>query len=179
MQSVQLMKTTMRELDPEVDRRRCQKWFEMIHDIKMGKKIDIPKLKSRARKGIPDSMRGIAWPTLSKSEDVLPIEYSQDGSRAKQNWVRGLLCRKLNRSDLSSIYKDISRTLPQHIYFQEDLGTGQKALFAVLKCLSLQFPETGYVQGMGYLSATLMTYTTPEDSFSIMVSMFNMYGLKE
>ena len=32
---------------------------------------------------------------------------------------------------------------------------------------------------MGYLSATLMTYTTPEDSFSIMVSMFNIYGLKE
>ena len=32
---------------------------------------------------------------------------------------------------------------------------------------------------MGYLSATLMTYTTPEDSFAIMVSIFNMYGLKE
>ena len=32
---------------------------------------------------------------------------------------------------------------------------------------------------MGYLSATLMTYTTPEDSFSIMVSLFNEYNLKE
>lgn len=32
---------------------------------------------------------------------------------------------------------------------------------------------------MGYLSATLMTYTTPEDSFSIMVSIFDDYKLKE
>ena len=59
------MKTTIQDLDPEVDRRRGQKWFEMIQDIKMKKKIDTLKLKSRARKGIPDSMRGLAWPTLS------------------------------------------------------------------------------------------------------------------
>lgn len=32
---------------------------------------------------------------------------------------------------------------------------------------------------MGYLSATLMTYTTPEDSFSIMVSIFNEYKVIE
>lgn len=55
----------------------------MIKTIKMGQKIDMHKLKSRARKGIPDSMRGFAWPVLSKSDDTLPIEYKNDGAKAK------------------------------------------------------------------------------------------------
>ena len=47
----------------------------MIVTIKKGQKIDMHKLKSRARKGIPDSMRGFAWPVLTKSDDAVPIEY--------------------------------------------------------------------------------------------------------
>lgn len=31
---------------------------------------------------------------------------------------------------------------------------------------------------MGFLCATLMTYTSPEDSFCIMVSLFNSYDLR-
>ena len=118
---MQMTLATMSDVDPVVDRRRCQKWFDMLDQIKSGQKIDHAKLKSRARKGIPDSMRGLAWPILSKSDEVIPTEHYDGG---KQQWMRTLLSRKLNRADLQSIYKDISRTLPQHIYFQEDLGTG-------------------------------------------------------
>jgi hypothetical protein len=50
--------------------------------------------------------------------------------------------------------------LPEHKFFSEDCGPGQKALFAVLKCLAHMNPDTGYVQGMGFLTAVLMTYTT-------------------
>ena len=55
----------------------------------------------------------------------------------------------------------------------------QKALFAILKCLAIHFPEVGYVQGMSYLAATLMKYTTPENSLMIMISLFNEYGIKD
>ena len=71
------------------------------------------------------------------------------------------------------------RTLPQHIFFAESQGTGQKALFAVLKCLALYFPSSGYVQGMNSVCGTLMTYTTPEDAFAIMVSIFSNYQLHD
>ena len=73
---------------------------------------------------------------------------------------------------MKQILKDIPRTI-------KTPGNGRKALFAVLKCLAIHFPEVGYVQGMSYLAATLMKYTTPENSFFIMISLFDDYGVKE
>ena len=49
----------------------------------------------------------------------------------------------------------------------------------MLKCLAIHFPEVGYVQGMSYLVATLMKYTTPENSLMIMISLFNEYRIKD
>ena len=155
-------------VDPEVDRRRCSKWFEMLLALKNEGKTH-SKLKSRARKGIPDSIRGIAWPTIAGADNVVPALYSEGG---KQEWMRHLLGKQLDRKQLICIFNDVPRTLPHHVYFAESGGTGQKALFAVLKCLALYSPETGYVQGMNSLCGTLMTYTTPEDAFTIMVSCF-------
>ena len=80
LQTNQLTKATITDVDPIVDRRRCQKWFDMLDQIKAGEKpIDRKKLKSRARKGIPDSMRGLAWPILSQSDDVVPVEHTEGG----------------------------------------------------------------------------------------------------
>jgi hypothetical protein len=41
--------------------------MEMLSKIQRGEKVSEDLLKSRARKGIPDSMRGTAWPILSKA----------------------------------------------------------------------------------------------------------------
>ena len=134
------------------------------------------KLKSRARKGIPDSIRGIAWPILAGIDQIVPEEHQGGG---KQEWMRELLHQSLSRDQLIAIFNDVPRTLPQHIFFAESQGTGQKALFAVLKCLALYFPSSGYVQGMNSVCGTLMTYTTPEDAFAIMVSIFTNYQLHD
>jgi hypothetical protein len=61
--------------------------------------------------------------------------------------------------------------------FTEELGSGQKALFGVLKCLSLLNPEVGYVQGMGFLTAVFMTYISAEESLCMMMSLFKNYQL--
>ena len=97
----------------------------------------------------------------------------------KQEWMKSLLRHRLDRKQLICIFNDVPRTLPSHIYFAESNGTGQKALFAVLKCLAVYFESTGYVQGMNALCGTLMTYTTPEDTFAIVVSLFENYQMKE
>ena len=93
--------------------------------------------------------------------------------------MRELLHQTLSREQLISIFNDVPRTLPKHIFFAESQGTGQKALFAVLKCLALYFPSSGYVQGMNSVAGTIMTYTTPEDTFAIMVSIFSNYQLHD
>lgn len=79
--------------DPEVDRRRCSKWFDMLEALKNSGKTH-NKLKTRARKGIPDSIRGVAWPILAGTENVVPEEYVEGG---KQEWMRDLLHQSLSR----------------------------------------------------------------------------------
>jgi len=49
----------------ETDRRRCGKWIYMIKRMQQKLKNDVKALKRRARKGIPDSVRGSAWPSLA------------------------------------------------------------------------------------------------------------------
>jgi len=51
------------------------------------------------------------------------------------------------------------------------------ALFGVLKCISLLNPDVGYVQGMGFLTAVMMTYTSAEESLCMMLSLFKNYQL--
>ena len=48
--------------------------------------------------------------------------------------------------------------MPDHSYFKEKFGIGQKSLFCLLKAVALLETETDYVQGMNYIAAMLMTY---------------------
>ena len=49
----------------------------------------------------------------------------------------------------------------------------------MLKALAIQEPETGYVQGMGYMAATLLTYMDMEDAFSCMIGILKGYKMNE
>ena len=80
--------------DPAKDRLRCKKWFEMLELLKRTGKSS-RKLKSRTRKGIPDSIRGVAWPVIAGADQIVPIDY---GAGAKQEWMKDLLRRKLDRN---------------------------------------------------------------------------------
>jgi hypothetical protein len=80
-------------------------------------------MKRRARKGIPDSVRGSAWPILVQSDKQIPEKY-QKNLLGKQAWMKSLLNQRMTKKTLQDIFKDITRTLPKHVYFQEDLGTG-------------------------------------------------------
>lgn len=71
-----------------------------------------------------------------------------------------LLSQTLSDKDRKSIYNDVTRTQPEHCYFAHDYGTGQKALFAILKCIVITFPEMGYTQGLNYICAFIQMYCT-------------------
>lgn len=84
-----------------------------------------------------------------------------------------------DQKTIISIFKDVSRTFPKHIFFRERFGVGQKALFCVLKALSIAEPETSYVQGMGYMAAVLLTYMDMEDAFCCMVGLLKTYNMRD
>ena len=128
-----------------------------------------PKLRQRARKGIPDSYRVFAWKRLLLNHPRLQVE--------KGLYERLSEVQEVNK-DVKWILKDITRTFPHHVFFKDRFGKGQKTLFKVLVAISAYFKETGYVQGMGYIVGLLLTYMDEEETFWAVVSLFNNYNLK-
>ena len=72
---------------------------------------------------------------------------------------------------------DVPRTINRHIMFRRRYRGGQRLLFRVLHSLSIYFPETGYVQGMASLAATLLCYFDEEKCFVMLVRMWQLRGL--
>ncbi|KAL1829184.1 hypothetical protein ACET3Z_007596 [Daucus carota] len=118
-------------------------------------------VKRRIRKGIPDCMRGLVWQLISGSRDLLlmnPGVYEQ------------LVIYETSASELD-IIRDISRTFPTHVFFQQRHGPGQRSLYNVLKAYSVYDKNVGYVQGMGCLAGLLLLYMCEEDAFWLIVAL--------
>ncbi|CDW90532.1 plant adhesion molecule 1 [Stylonychia lemnae] len=163
---------------PKVDNKqlkqenaRMKKWVQMLQTDPHMKNYN--KYKKRVRKGIPQSVRGYAWKILSKSDQQLtqqsdPSEYYQS-----------LLKQQGNHEVIRTIFKDVTRTFTDHVFFRDEFGQGQKTLFCVLKALSIHDQEIGYVQGMGYISAMLLTQLDEEDTFKCSLTIMNKHEFRD
>lgn len=87
-QNTVMRKKTVEEM--ETDKRRCGKWIMMVRKMQLGEKVSEKDVKRRARKGIPDGVRGSAWPTLCQSSQCIPSQYSKNFV-GKQSWMKTLL----------------------------------------------------------------------------------------
>ncbi|KAJ9682988.1 hypothetical protein PVL29_018823 [Vitis rotundifolia] len=151
--------------DHEREERRVRKWRKMIgiggSDWKHYVRRKPNVVKRRIRKGIPDCLRGLVWQLISGSRDLLlmnPGVYEQ------------LVIYETSASELD-IIRDISRTFPSHVFFQQRHGPGQRSLYNVLKAYSVYDRDVGYVQGMGFLAGLLLLYMSEEDAFWLMVAL--------
>ena len=161
---------------------REEKWRKMARIVKNprdggGMVFDFdmkdPRLVQRAWKGIPDRWRATAWHSfLSASAKKTKGSQSDEELIASFNEL-------LNRSSPDDVQIDIDvpRTINSHIMFRRRYRGGQRLLFRVLHCLSLYFPDTGYVQGMAALAATLLCYFDEEMAFVMLVRMWQLRGL--
>lgn len=59
--------------------------------------------------------------------------------------IQQLVIYETSASELE-IIRDISRTFPSHVFFQQRHGPGQRSLYNVLKAYSVYDREVGYVQ---------------------------------
>ncbi|ETV89122.1 hypothetical protein H257_00498 [Aphanomyces astaci] len=159
-----------------LENRRTQKWIAMtggvdIEDWERTKQKQAAKLKSRVRKGIPDAIRGIAWPHLAGSSLMMknnPCMY------------RDLLATPHAPCE-DTISRDIGRTFPKHHLFKDATSLGQGALMNVLRAYSVYDPNVGYCQGMGFISALFLSYMPEEQTFWHVVACLNQkkYGMAD
>ena len=62
----------------------------MVRKMQLGEKVKETDLKRRARKGIPDSVRSSALPTLAVAHEAIPSNYTKT-FLGKQAWMKSLL----------------------------------------------------------------------------------------
>lgn len=160
-----------READFELESKKKEikrelKWAEMLGswDNKKWK----GKLRERVLKGIPDSVRGEVWKHLTRS--------SQLKTSHQSGTYKALLKQETPSED--QITRDINRTFPRHILFQDQGGLGQQVLFNVLKAYAVYNPNVGYCQGMGFITGLLLMYMEEEDAFWVLVRLCRDYELE-
>ncbi|KAK1272422.1 hypothetical protein QJS04_geneDACA016441 [Acorus gramineus] len=149
----------------EREESKVRKWRKMIgvggSDWKHYVRRKSHVVRRRIRRGIPDCLRGIVWQLISGSRDLLlmnPGVYEQ------------LVIYETSASELD-IIRDISRTFPSHVFFQQRHGPGQRSLYNVLKAYSVYDRDVGYVQGMGFIAGLLLLYMSEEDAFWLLVAL--------
>ncbi|KAJ5104139.1 hypothetical protein N7532_004668 [Penicillium argentinense] len=133
------------------------------------------KLIERTWKGIPDRWRGTAWysflETSAKRHPDSPSEEELIEAFHEYQYV--------SSPDDVQIDIDVPRTITSHIMFRRRYRGGQRLLFRVLHAMSLYFPDTGYVQGMAALAATLLAYYDEEHAFVMLARLWQLRGLEQ
>lgn len=133
-----------------------------------------PKLVSRTWKGIPDRWRATAWYSFlaasAKADKDSPTERELIESFYE-------LQAESSVEDVQ-IDVDVPRTINRHIMFRRRYRGGQRLLFRVLHAMSLYLPDTGYVQGMAALAATLLCYYEEDRAFVMLVRLWMLRGLE-
>lgn len=132
------------------------------------------KLIERTWKGIPDSWRATAWYAFLEAS----AKKRKDSPTAEELTQAYHEFQEMSSPDDVQIDLDVPRTISSHIMFRRRYRGGQRLLFRVLHAMSLYFPETGYVQGMAALAATLLSYYDEEHAFIMLVRLWQLRGLE-
>ena len=146
---------------------RIEKWNYMLNNFNDFKKNKFYKLKERTRKGIPDNLRGYAWQLLSGVDEFY-----------KKNLYQQLEKEPVDRAIEDIIINDIDRTFPKCQFFKDKYGNGQRKLLKVLSNYSKYNKEVGYIQGMAFICALLLTYMDEERSFFMLHTLIKKYDLE-
>ena len=146
---------------------RIEKWNYMLNNFKEFQTTKFAKLKSRGRKGIPDSLRGYAWQKISGADEFYQKDLFQELDK-----------EPTDKKTEDIIIKDLDRTFPNCSLFKEKYGSGQRKLLRVLSNYSKYNRKVGYIQGMGFICALLLTYMDDERTFFMLHTIIKKYDLE-
>lgn len=163
---------------------REDKWTKMAKPVKKtrdggGMKFEFDtrssKLIERTWKGIPDRWRATAWYSFLESS----AKRRKDSPSEDELIEAFHEYQYISSPDDVQIDIDVPRTITSHIMFRRRYRGGQRLLFRVLHAMSLYFPDTGYVQGMAALAATLLAYYDEEHAFVMLARLWQLRGLEQ
>lgn len=161
----------------------------------------VGKVRSRVYKGVPDRWRAAVWEVLMCAfehgqsggggraavgkdglADVAKLTASQEAASAGVHQVERSAVQYRENVEKPSSYDvqidlDVPRTISGHVMFRTRYGAGQRSLFHVLHAFSLICPTCGYVQGMGPITATLLSYLPPSLSYLALVRLHTAYNM--
>jgi len=124
------------------------------------------KFRERVKKGPPSEFRWAAWKTL--------IGYYE-----KAGVYENLCC--LNSDCEGTIHKDLDRTNPEEPLFDlRQYGKmGQGAMFRILKAYSIYDREVGYLQGLNFIVAFLLSVSgfREKECFWMFIAIIRKLGI--
>lgn len=151
----------------DVIRSRETKWIDMLANFNDWMEKRFKKIKSRCRKGIPQSIRSRAWMHLTGAYIL---------KHQRPNYFQDCL-NNVKKHDvakyLDDIKKDLHRQFPSHEIFMKK--EGRQMLFNVLKAYAVHNREVGYCQAQGPIAALLLMHMPEEDSFWMLVRISDYY----
>ncbi|SAL97714.1 hypothetical protein [Absidia glauca] len=154
---------------------RATKWAHMANQKRIDGTHDFEfshKLIKRVYKGIPDCWRRDVWYYLC-TDRLAQVKHDDELKATYET----LLQR--TTSNERQIDLDIPRTMHGHIMFRQRYGSGQRALFDVLRAFAGYDEEVGYCQGMANVAAMLLMYCEDEKAFLLLVHMFQRDNLHD
>ena len=170
------------------EQRRLEKWEKMAqpgptahHALGGGQSftfdVQSPKLVERVWKGIPDAWRAPAWYSFLRQSSL--------AGHGKEFVADEELLRRYHaHQEVDCVHDlqidlDVPRTVGAHVLFNVRYRGGQRLLFRLLHALALEFPECGYVQGMGPPVAMLLNYFEEERAFVVAWRLWVDRGLRD
>lgn len=139
------------------------------------------KVIERTWKGIPDSWRASAWYSFLATSTIRYNKRHPHKPCLSDEVLTAMFNEYQDRNSPDDVQIDIDvpRTISSHIMFRRRYRGGQRLLFRVLHAMSMHFADTGYVQGMAALAATLLAYYEEEKTFIMLVRLWELRGLEK
>lgn len=155
------------QLPIKVIQARELKWVDMLAHFDEWMSKRFKKIKSRCRKGIPQSMRSKAWMHLTGAvllKQQKPGYYAECLANPRHVEIGKYV---------EDIKKDLHRQFPSHEIFMK--REGRQMLQNVLMAYAVHNREVGYCQAQGPIAALLLMHMPEEDAFWMLIRISDFY----